>query len=170
MSQVVTGWRFLGLCLMVEIFISPKIPRAMVRGMGVALRLTIWGEGFLSIKACLWLTPNLCCSSIAMRATGCLSLLGSWFKRAWVPMNMVGLFVVLILLWAVTSWICLGKRESFLKVKVCCSAKIWVGARMAKEYPCWRHWLAVRMRVAVLPEPVSPWIRRWVAWGDLRSW
>ena len=47
-----------------DISISPYIVRAYVLGIGVALIDNISGVIPLFLKVFLWLTPNLCCSSV----------------------------------------------------------------------------------------------------------
>ena len=54
-------------------------------------------------------------------------------------------------------------------VLACCSASSSVGAIRAHWQPFWAHFQAPKAATAVLPEPTSPWTRRFIARPEARS-
>ena len=63
-----------------------------------------------------------------------------------------------------------GQRfSSLLNVRKCCSARISVGAMNAAWWPFSTTTAIDSSATSVLPEPTSPWTRRFIGWGERRS-
>ena len=153
--------------------------RASVRGMGVADMTSTWGETAppFSAKAPRWATPKRCCSSAMTRPRSRYST--PWEKRAWVPTTRsispaaradsraFFSFPFTDPVSRATRTPAGARRASM--VRACCSASSSVGAIMAHWTPLFAAAQAPNAATAVLPEPTSPWTRRFMAFPDLRS-
>ena len=136
LKTVLMGCRPGGSSSIVEISRSPKAVRARVRGIGVAVIISICGFSPLARKSARCITPNLCCSSITSRpsfwnATSCwikacvpitksispASIIWRIFLRSVVPRPLFNSAIRTC-----------EPARSWVRLRKCCSASISVGA------------------------------------------
>ncbi len=162
---------------MMDTSISPYAVIAKVRGIGVAVIARISGFIPISRSVARCCTPKRCCSSITAKPRF-LNAMSGWIK-AWVPIKIsISPFSKSSKIWrraaALVEPVSNSTRtfsgsKKLPIVFACCCAKISVGAIKVACIPAVIAAYIAKAATTVLPEPTSPWSKRFMWIGRFIS-